>query len=100
MANAQTSTLSTTAANVTHTRNGRGIFVENLDATILVWVRADGVTAVAEADGCYPVPAGQVRLIPLPATNRSGTGVVMSAIAASGTPKIFSRVLDTPELER
>jgi hypothetical protein len=50
---------STVATTVTLSNYYSSITVENLAASGLVWVRADGTAAVSEADGCFPLNAGQ-----------------------------------------
>jgi hypothetical protein len=49
---------STVATTIALTNYYQSITLENL-GTGLVWVRADGVAAVSEADGCFPLNTGQ-----------------------------------------
>lgn len=57
---------STTADTVTFTQLWPACDVANDDGTNDLWVRVDGVTAVADADNATRVPAGQSKVIQLP----------------------------------
>jgi len=91
MPNVQTEALSTSAENVTFTGNGTKIYLENLDGTATIWVRADGTTVVAAADGAYPLAPNQSKVLRLTPANRAT--IVVSAIASSGTPSLFGYIL-------
>lgn len=75
-------TLSTTTADsVTWTGGGpyNRIQVTNGDATNLLYVRFDGVTAVAAADGTYKVPVSSTRTF-----NLEGAPAVISVVGNGG----------------
>ena len=95
MANVQTEALSTTAENVTFDLNGSTIYLENLSVTAaeVIWVRWDGTTVVAAADGAYPIPAGTGRTFRIASKLRTSNSVVVSALSASGTPSLFGYVV-------
>lgn len=73
--NANTSTLSgTTADTCTMTGQGTSLAVTNHDASVTLWVRIDGTTAVADADENFCILPLQTKVLNV--TTGSGSRVI------------------------
>lgn len=78
-----TNTLTTTVADtITLLQAWPAIDVTNHDDTNDLWVRQDGVTAVASADNCTLIPAGQSKVIA--ASVNEDSQVVISVVGSGG----------------
>lgn len=78
-----TNTLTTTVADtITLLQGWPAIQVTNSDTTNTLWVRQDGVTAVASADNATPIPPGTSQILSSSPTS-AGTHVI-SVVGSGG----------------
>ena len=81
-----TNTLSsTTADTITLTQRWPAVEITNHDATTPLYVRLDGTTPVAEADGTTVVPAGATKILKATVSGSDVTGTAVGVVGDGNT---------------